>query len=284
MSDDENFLGDGADLFKEPDGYYKPEAEPTFETFERDLENVQKGTPQTLSLRLLGSHPLWGHILWNAAKVFAHFLDQHKELIADKHVLELGAGAALPSIVTALNNPSTVVVTDYPDHDLMDNIRFNTERCLSESVRQRCLHVQGYLWGSDVSPLLQCIKRTPPVVGTTVDQGASPSETLSVKSPKFDVIIMCDLIFNHSQHHAMLRTCRECLSTDPLQPGTVYVFFTHHRPHLAHRDMDMFRMAREEYGFHVEEFMTKTLPPMFENDPGDRNVRATVHCYRMTLN
>ena len=44
-------------------------------------------------------------------------------------MLELGAGAGLPSLVCAVNGASTVVVTDYPDADLVENLRYNVEHC-----------------------------------------------------------------------------------------------------------------------------------------------------------
>lgn len=44
-------------------------------------------------------------------------------------MLELGAGAGLPSLVCALNGASQVVVTDYPDADLIENLRYNIDHC-----------------------------------------------------------------------------------------------------------------------------------------------------------
>lgn len=44
-------------------------------------------------------------------------------------MLELGAGAGLPSIVCALSGAKEVVVTDYPDADLVENLRYNIDHC-----------------------------------------------------------------------------------------------------------------------------------------------------------
>lgn len=44
-------------------------------------------------------------------------------------MLELGAGAGLPSLICALNGADQVVVTDYPDSDLIDNLRYNIVNC-----------------------------------------------------------------------------------------------------------------------------------------------------------
>lgn len=44
-------------------------------------------------------------------------------------MLELGAGAGLPSLVCTINGASQVVVTDYPDADLIENLRYNVDHC-----------------------------------------------------------------------------------------------------------------------------------------------------------
>lgn len=45
---------------------------------------------------------------WNAARSFATYLDEHRDLYEDRNVLELGAGGALPSLVAAKNNARLV--------------------------------------------------------------------------------------------------------------------------------------------------------------------------------
>lgn len=45
---------------------------------------------------------------WNASLAFASYLDDHPELYRDRHVLELGAGGALPGIVAAKNGAKRV--------------------------------------------------------------------------------------------------------------------------------------------------------------------------------
>lgn len=101
-SDSEGELGD---MFALPREFTPPPPEPTFEIFTRDIKDK---VPQEIKLRLVGSHPLWGHHLWNAAKMFANWMDAHPEHSLGKNVLELGAGAALPSFVAAVNGASKV--------------------------------------------------------------------------------------------------------------------------------------------------------------------------------
>ncbi|TFK35131.1 nicotinamide N-methyltransferase [Crucibulum laeve] len=260
MSDDENI--DLGEIFTEPPR--PPTPEPTISVYKRHEKNVTSDTDwRQIDIRLVGSHPLWGHYLWNAARSFASYLDAHKELCQDRTVLELGAGGALPSIVAALNGARKTVITDYPDADLVQNIEMNVEANIPKSLRER-VDVKGYIWGHPVAPLLDSIP-------FNVDS----------ESQQFDLIILSDLIFNHSQHKAMLQSCQLALSATSNVPPSVLVFYSHHRPHLAHRDMEFFEKART-LGWTCEEILTETFPPMFPEDSGEESIRSTVHGWRMT--
>lgn len=78
-------------------------------------------------------------------------------------MLELGAGAGLPGIVSAIKGASTVVVTDYPDPDLIENIAHNVDTCdeiMNKSqviaavrfiiLRIRCVIATNYPSGSSL--------------------------------------------------------------------------------------------------------------------------------------
>jgi len=65
-----------------------------------------------------------------------------------------------------------VVITDYPDIELIENIQYNVLNCGIEKNVQAQISVEGYLWGSDATPLL------------------SHLETDS----KFDIIILSDTV------------------------------------------------------------------------------------------
>ncbi|KAJ8090195.1 Protein N-terminal and lysine N-methyltransferase efm7 [Marasmius tenuissimus] len=223
-----------------------------------------------MKIRLVGSHPLWGHYLWNSALCLASHLDQHaKELCRDRCVLELGAGGGLPSIIAALNGAQKVVITDYPDTALVENMNHNVDENISESQIREHVSIEGYIWGTPVKPLLNA---------------------LPTSKDMYDLIILSDLIFNHSQHDALLKTCEESL-TPTRQSGEmgeakdpcVLVFYTHHRPHLAHRDMGFFEKAKDR-GWSCVKIVEKTYPPMFPDDPGAEEVRSTVHGWKLTKN
>ncbi|KAI0634978.1 putative methyltransferase-domain-containing protein [Trametes polyzona] len=267
MSDSEGEGGLALDsVFTEPPR--PPSPEPTVTVYTRERQ-VNPDEWSTISIRLVGSHPLWGHHLWNASRAFASYLDEHPELYREGTVLELGAGGALPGIVAAKNGASAVVLTDYPDAALVDNISHNVRENIPESQRSG-VYVEGYIWGHPVEPLLALLPDS--------------------EEKAFDLIILSDLIFNHSQHEAMLKTCDLALSRRKSTTGDdsqsrpspcLLVFYTHHRPHLADRDMEFFAKARER-GWICEEILTRKYPPMFPEDPGEEEVRATVHGCRLT--
>ncbi|RKP27271.1 putative methyltransferase-domain-containing protein [Syncephalis pseudoplumigaleata] len=300
--EDDTFMDAG--MFEEPEAFRPPSPVATFVEHERPAD-VTVG-PSTLRLRLVGAHPLWGHHLWNAARVFANYLEARAAtLCRGRRVLELGAGAGLPGLVTALHGAQRVLLTDYPDADLLDNLTMNAKSVASDAYDAGHLAVQGYLWGADTRSLV-----------------AAVNEHDAVEAGTFDLVILSDLIFNHTEHRAMLQTVRACLSRaaglpvtqatlsrnnealqriardapcPPLPPLSeretaapqALVFFSHHRPWWAARDLHFFELAQSSSpiygGFHVERILEEQLQPMFAEDPGSAEVRATVHGYRLTL-
>ncbi|KAJ6518674.1 putative methyltransferase-domain-containing protein [Mycena sanguinolenta] len=246
--------------------------EPTIAIYERDAD-VASGDWQDIKIRLVGSHPLWGHHLWNAARAFASYLDHAPELYRDQCVLELGAGGGLPGIVAAKNGAkhvssgvavacvcrrlmNQVLLTDYPDPELVANLDHNVRENLPAPGDR--VSVKGYIWGRPVEPLL---------------------DVLPAGSDRFHLVIMSDLLFNHSQHDALLETCANCLASTA--DACVLVFYTHHRPHLADRDMEFFSKARGR-GWTCEEVVTRRFAPMFAEDGGSEEVRSTVHGWKLS--
>ncbi|WFD34465.1 nicotinamide N-methyltransferase [Malassezia cuniculi] len=223
-------------LFEEPADFRPPTPPPT------TVEQVLVGEDAPLTIRLVGSHPLWGQYVWNAAPTLCEYLDANPDIIRGRAVLELGAAAGIPSIWSARHGAARVVATDYPDPDLMDNLKINISKHAG-----RVASVQGYIWGSDPAALL-------------------------AEGGQYDAIFMSDLIFNHQAHGALLDTCDLCLKDD----APALVFFSHHRPHLADRDMAFFALA-EQRGYTCTHVGDWRLQPMFPEDPGDEVVRATVH-------
>ncbi|KAH4122884.1 protein N-terminal and lysine N-methyltransferase EFM7 [Parastagonospora nodorum] len=240
------------DLFQEPADFYEPEKQASFASH-------QLLSGQELTVRLVGHNPLWGHHLWNAGRTTSTYLEQHAAtLVEGKTVLELGAGAGLPSLVCALNGAWRVVVTDYPDAELIDNLWYNINHCELLPTPPSIV-AQGYLWGAPIQDVIQHL----PNIDET-----------------FDVLILADLLFNHSEHAKLVKTVQLTLKKSP--DAKAYVFFTPYRPWLLQKDLAFFDLAREA-GFAVEKTFEKVMEKvMFEEDPGDELLRRTVYGYELT--
>lgn len=272
-ADDEPSL----DLFQEPEGYYPPPKQPTF-VQHRMLDGKE------LQLRLVGHNPLWvstfccfhtlchawaheqvdrphnlaanplsilpltssqGHHLWQAGRIISNYLEQHATELHIHHasVLELGAGAGLPSLICAFHGASRVLVTDYPDADLIENLRHNITHCCQQQ-QPLPVQAQGYLWGAPA--------------GTLLADADAPAG--------FDLLILADLLFNHSEHAKLLTTVRDTLKRAP--HSRALVFFTPYRPWLLDKDLAFFELACGA-DLVVEKILETVMEKvMFEEDPG----------------
>ncbi|KAG1748103.1 hypothetical protein EDB19DRAFT_1893832 [Suillus lakei] len=180
---------------------------------------------------------------WNAALAFASYIDSNPEIARNRCVLELGAGGGLPGLV---------VLTDYPETVLIDNLEFNVRQNLSLDEQDR-VESQGYIWGHPVDNITRALPKD--------------------ASTGFHLIILSDLIFNHSQHDALLKSCDMCLASRSANDDASIA--------PCYRDLEFFRKAQGA-GWVCEEIVTRKYPPMFPEDPGEEEVRATVHGWRMT--
>lgn len=211
--------------------------------------------------------------------------------MAGRTVLELGAGSGLPSIVCALSGATKVVVTDYPDNDLIENLLYNigllrlTNETIAAAVKPNfhvivlnfnsllslslgqislfciychCIYAvckltqqQGYLWGNPTDSLLKLLPQA---------DGANPG---------FDLLILADLLFNHSEHLKLIQSIRQTLKRS--SSASALVFFTPYRPWLMEKDLAFFDHAKQS-GFTVEKILERVMDKvMFENDPGVRD-------------
>lgn len=249
-------------LFEEPSDFRPPPPESYFVEYERVSG---KTDPSKIKLKLVGKSPLWGHLLWNAGKYTANYLDANAdELIKGKKVLELGAAAALPSLVCGVNGASKVISTDYPDPDLMSHIQYNIDHC--EGIpKDTIVKVKGYIWGKDVNAL--CYDEVE-------DEDEAPKEIK--EEDKFDLIILSDLIFNHTEHLKLLKACRDSLKAT----GTGLVVFSPHRPHLLDKDLEFFTTC-EQFDFKAEKIACENWSPMFEEDDATAEIRSRVYCFKI---
>ncbi|KAF1945901.1 hypothetical protein EJ02DRAFT_418990 [Clathrospora elynae] len=239
------------DLFQEPADFYEPEKQATFVSH-------QLLSGSEITVRLVGHNPLWGHFLWNAGRKISAYLEERaEEVVKGRTVLELGAGAGLPSLVCALNGAAQTVVTDYPDAELIENLRYNIDHCALLS-KPPMIMAEGYLWGAPIEKLTKYLS----------------------DGSEFDVLILADLLFNHSEHEKLIKTVQLTLKRSPA--SRAYVFFTPYRPWLYEKDLAFFDLARDS-GFAVAKTFEKVMDKvMFEEDPGDELLRRTVFGYELS--
>lgn len=293
-------------LFAEPEGYFPPTPPPTTQTYTLLLSSSPRETPQTITLHLVGYSPTEAHHLWNGSRVISEYFETNPAEVRGRTVLELGAGAGLPSLVSAVLGARRVVMTDYPDVEIVQTMWRNIDECAllpranktssetpaaaaaaengkgegedalvrppyergdrEEEEDQDVIIAKGFIWGADPTPLLAALPDPAPSTTTTDDPSSATTAT-----KKFDVLILADLLFRHTEHGHLLDTIRDTMAPG----GKSFVFFTSYRPWLQHKDLAFFDLARER-GFVVDKLLERKMDrPMFENDPGDEEVRKT---------
>ena len=183
--------------------------------------------PRVLRFGLISHRQRWAHRLWPAAQVLAAHLDAHPEHARGRAVLEVGAGAALPSVVAGLLGACAVVTSDWPDARMLANTAANLNANLApemHEMHQRVM-VVGYDWNTPPHPLLGALDaivsggaRAAPcgvrVLDLALDLGfdrGAEAHILPEQPRRFDLILMSDLLYE-CEHEALLRAIVCCLS------------------------------------------------------------------------
>ncbi|EIW55262.1 uncharacterized protein TRAVEDRAFT_39545 [Trametes versicolor FP-101664 SS1] len=172
--------------------------------------------------------------LFSPSLLLAELIERGIISLSNKTVVELGAGCALPSLLssTLSDPPSLVVITDYPDDTIMKNLTANVERNRPH-VNDKCtVHARGYEWGQDVAPLLDI----------------ASAHTPNDRAPGFDVVILSDLLHFDRSHDVLLQSLLTLLRRAPAARAYVAAG-TYTAPHIcAH-----FVSAAAEAGIVLEE-------------------------------
>lgn len=238
------------------------------------------------SLTRAADSPLEAHHLWNGARVVSSHFETQPALVRGRTLLELGAGAGLPSIVAATLGARRVVVTDYPDPDLVENMWRNVRgaRALYPKAQEsgdegrRAEDEKREAGGEEEEE-----EEELPIVAEGLVWGADPGRVLKYLGEGeqgFDVLVLADLLFRHTEHGNMLRTVQQTLKKS--RDSKAFVVFTSYRPWLQHKDLAFFDLAREQ-GFVVEKVLEKKMDrPLFEKDPGDKEILKTVTGWVLT--
>jgi nicotinamide N-methyltransferase len=159
--------------------------------------------------------------IWPGSFVLSDYLQLHSELCRDKNVIELGAGTALPSLVASYLNASWVLVTDYPDNSVIQNLQEVIEANKTTHNTTVCSHE----WGSSISGLFTCLNDT----------------------RLFDLILVAEPLWKDTYplHKQLLSSIKRLLASD----GKALITFAH-RPttnHCPANDLEFFTRGRSEF-------------------------------------
>jgi len=187
-----------------------------------------------------GSTHLMAQFVWQSSLTMSELICKGRINVKDKVVLEVGAGAALPSIVSQKCDAKFVLVTDYPEAAIIDNMNRNVNENVDEN--QSTIKVAGFLWGENIESV------------TTV----LPAD--------LDVILLADTLWMDSQHHNLLRSLRDLSNIYP-NVQAIFTFMNHDDGRgIASQ---FFNLALSEYGFRVTE--SDTIDWRANSDKFDEN-------------
>jgi 2-polyprenyl-3-methyl-5-hydroxy-6-metoxy-1,4-benzoquinol methylase len=137
-----------------------------------------------------------GHIIWDAEVLLAHYLEWLE--IADKSVLELGAGSGLAAILCGKMGARQVSVQELP------TVIDHTKSCFDMNFI--CASFVSDTWGAG------CI------------------EKLKAVSHGFDVIIMADVLYHPEHFEDLALTITSCL----LSKGSIIASYEQRRRDISH--------------------------------------------------
>lgn len=185
--------------------------------------------------------PLFADNIWPGSLVLSDYLCNNHSIIESKICLELGAAFGLPSMVACSLGSKYVVVTDYPAPYLLENIdSLFQENGLDPSKYK----VKDFIWGSDVTPLLDLISNIDDHVDTSdhlLSSDIDHNEVSSQATRAYDVIFLAELLWKdtYTQHQNLVDSVKALLS----YPDGIALLSFAHRPshddvHKPHHDLE----------------------------------------------
>jgi nicotinamide N-methyltransferase len=163
-------------------------------------------TPPSIQVKVpvsIEQGDLMAHWIWESSIKMADLIATGIIPVQNLHVLEVGAGAGLPAIISAHCGAKYVISTDYPEPTVIDALRNNLKE---NTTKEQATQVMGHSWGTND-------------VGTMSDH---------FPSPKIDIILAADTLWLHEQHQNLFDTLESCLTH---VGSTVYLTYQHHNEH-----------------------------------------------------
>jgi len=222
-------------------------------------------------MKELPPHMLFADNIWPGTYVLADFLDRNPSICRSRIILELGAGCALPSLVSSIHGAKRVVATDYPDDTIIGNISdiVKVNNCSDNVV------VLPYAWGTDTSTLLDAISNLS-------DDNSNSSSTLDDRIRQYDVILLAEVLWKDTYrfHRDLLYTVQTCLA-----PTGIALISIAHRPtdaHSAGNDLEFLRLGEAKCGLQcIYLGPNRNYRDVFDDD---RDEYCEVHLYAMFAN
>ncbi|KAF9945347.1 hypothetical protein BGZ72_001448 [Mortierella alpina] len=177
---------------------------------------------------------LMSHYVWNAALIMAEYIEQGELIdVRGRRVIEFGAGAALPGLLSVKRGARFTTLTDYPDQAIVENLERNWYENLYESTEERearriagqestetqrykelledrhagrqeerqsveqrvhCA-VRGHAWGESVQDLVDCL----------------PADGSDCKERGYDWVLLADTLWVSEGHASLLKSCLSVL-------------------------------------------------------------------------
>ena len=182
-----------------------------------------------IELTLANSEPdLMAHHVWEAAIQLSNLIVNGKIDVKGKYVIELGAGAALPAIISALASAKLVLATDYDSKPIVDNMIKNIEKNIKEYNNIRSL---GVTWG--VTPAEKIFELS--------------------ENERFDCILLADTLWLGDQHVALLDMINDIINEET---GIIYLTYQHHNEHAP----SFFELATTNVKYNYEIIDTVKIP------------------------
>lgn len=127
----------------------------TFQQGTDELEDLRVCIPEVLDSQ-------YGMHVWPSAVVLAQYVWFHREILAEKRILELGAGVSLPGVVAAKCGADVTLSDSAELPECLENCRRSCQMNNLQGVK-----VFGFTWG-DISPELLTLPPVDIILGSDV--------------------------------------------------------------------------------------------------------------------
>lgn len=218
---------------------------------------------------------LFADDIWPGSILMANTIADTPLYCENRCVLELGAGAALPSLVCGKLNPKILVISDFPDETILESIELSLEENSIHKGHDEGIVVIGHKWGESVEDLLEPLRR------------AFHNTDLCCYPERFDLVLLSELLWKdtYRSHFALLKSLKACLKPD----GEALVSLAH-RPtddfeHSRERDMEFFSLAQTaEFGFQVDLLRTEKGVSDALAGSGEANMDVYLYVLKFSAN